>query len=63
MNISYENGPNLVAPFDEMQLQTEMARPDFVSATVYQPGKHVTIGETEYVVDSHGSLVRAHKKR
>lgn len=63
MNISYEDRPNLVAPFDEMQLQTEMARHGFISATVYQPGKIVTIGDRTYRVGTAGNLIRTDKER
>ena len=58
MNISYENGPNLIAPFDAERLAQEAKRPDFVQAKVYEPGKVVTVAGTRYRVGKAGNLIR-----
>ena len=58
MNISYENGSHLIAPYDAEKLTAEAARPEFVSAKVYEPGKIVTIAGQEYRVGRAGNLIR-----
>ena len=61
MNITYENGSHLIQPFDAEKLAQEAAKPEFVSAKVYEPGKHLTIGGTEYRVGRAGNLIRIRK--
>ena len=58
MNISYENGSHLIQPYDAEILAAEAAKPEFVSAKVYQPGKEVTIAGTQYRVGRAGNLIR-----
>jgi hypothetical protein len=58
MNIGYTDGSRFIGPYDADKLQQEAARPDFVSAKVYEPGKTLTIGGTEYRVGNAGNLIR-----
>ncbi len=63
MNIGYTDGTHIISPFDAATLAAEAAKPEFVSATVYQPGKVVTVGGTEYRVGNAGNLIRTSPKR
>jgi hypothetical protein len=63
MNVSYEDGTNQIMPYTEEDFAREAARPDFVSALVYQPGKNVKIGNREYRVGKAGNLIRTDKER
>jgi hypothetical protein len=58
MNISYESGPPLIGPFDAEKLAQEAAKPEFVSAKVYQPGKIVQMSDRKYRVGEAGNLIR-----
>jgi hypothetical protein len=58
MNISYEDGSHKIGPYTPEELAQEAARPDFVSAKIYQPGKEVTIAGTKYRVGKGGNLIR-----
>ena len=58
MNISYDNGSHLIEPYDAEKLASEAAKPEFVSAKVYQPGKIVKMSDREYRVGNAGNLIR-----
>jgi TPP-dependent pyruvate/acetoin dehydrogenase alpha subunit len=58
MNIAYVDGSKIISVYDAAKLAAEAARPEFVSAKVYEPGKHVTIAGTEYRVGQAGNLIR-----
>jgi hypothetical protein len=58
MNIRYESGPPLIGPFDAEKLAQEAAKPEFVSAKVYQPGKIVQMSDRKYRVGEAGNLIR-----
>jgi hypothetical protein len=58
MNISYESGPNLIEAFNADKLAAEAAKPEFVSAIVYIPGKTVHIAGTDYKVGRAGNLIK-----
>ena len=62
MNIGYADGSHTISPFDAEALARELARPDCVSAKVYQPGKLVMVAGTEYRVGRAGNLVRTSPK-
>ena len=62
MNISYENGSHMIGPYDAEKLAQEAAKPEFVSAKVYEPGKIVTMkGGAQYRVGQAGNLIRINK--
>jgi len=58
MNISYEDGSQLISIRKRPYLAAEAAKPEFVSAKVYQPGKQVTIAGRKYRVGRAGNLIR-----
>lgn len=58
MNISYEDGTSLIAPYNAEVLEEEASKPEFVSAEVYQPGKIVKMSDREYRVGRAGNLIR-----
>lgn len=58
MNISYENGSRFIGPYDPEKLAEEAAKPEFVSAKVYQPGKIVQMSDRAYRVGQAGNLIR-----
>jgi hypothetical protein len=58
MNISYDNGSHLIEPYDAAKLACEAAKPEFVSAKVYQPGTIVKMSDREYRVGKAGNLIR-----
>ncbi len=58
MNVSYQDGSHSIQPFDAETLAREAARPDFVSAKVYEPGKIVKMSDRSYRVGPAGNLIR-----
>ncbi len=58
MNISYEDGSHSIRPFDAEELAKEAAKPEFVSAKVYEPGKIVKMSDRSYRVGQAGNLIR-----
>jgi hypothetical protein len=58
MNISYEDGSHGIFPFAPEKLAQEAAKPEFVSAKVYQPGKIVEMSDRKYRVGPSGNLIR-----
>jgi hypothetical protein len=61
MNISYEDGTHFMGPYDAEKLEQEAAKPEFVSAKVYQPGKIVKMSDRKYRVGKAGNLIRTDK--
>ena len=58
MNISYNDGSHLIQPFDAEKLASEAAKPEFISAKVYEPGKIVQMSDRQYRVGRAGNLIR-----
>lgn len=58
MNISYTNRPNLVQEYDQEVLEREAQREEFISASVYVPGRIVTMSDRKYRVGKAGNLIR-----
>ena len=61
MNISYEDGSHFIGAYDVEKLAQEAAKPEFVSAKVYQPGKIVQMSNRQYRVGQAGNLIRIDK--
>ena len=62
MNIGYQDGSHLIGPYDAERLAREAAKPEFVSAKVYQPGKIVHMSDRDYRVGRAGNLIRIRKE-
>jgi len=58
MNISYENGSHFIGPYDHEKLMEEAAKPEFLSAKIYEPGKIVQMSDRQYRVGKAGNLIR-----
>ena len=58
MNIEYTDHSHFIGPFDEKKLAEEVAKPEFLSAKVYQPGRIVEMSDREYRVGQAGNLIR-----
>ena len=58
MNVTYNDGSHHVGPFDPDKLAEEAAKPEFVSAKVYEPGKIVEMSDRKYRVGPAGNLIR-----
>ena len=62
MNISYEDGSHSIRPYDAEELAQEAAKPEFVSAKIYQPGKIIHMSDRDYRVGPAGNLIRIQEK-
>ena len=58
MNIEYTDHSHFIGPFDEKKLAEEAAKPEFLSAKVYQPGRIVEMSDRKYRVGQAGNLIR-----
>jgi hypothetical protein len=58
MNISYNDGTNLVKPYDEKEFSEALADPRVVKASVYKVGEIVKMSDRSYRVGQSGNLIR-----
>lgn len=62
MNVSYNNGTHAVLEYTPEALAAESAKPEFVSAKIYEPGKIIHMSDRDYRVGSGGNLIRIGRK-
>ena len=58
MKVSDSNGTTYIGPYDPQKLAEEAAKPEFVSAKVYEPGKIVHMSDRDYRTGTAGNLIR-----
>lgn len=58
MNITYTDGRSVIKQYDGVEFREAILDPDCVTATVFMPGKVVTMSDRKYVIGPRGNYIR-----